>query len=780
MQRFYSLITYKELRLLVNFNLEFVLEELSLIGELFLVKIQDFWYTISMEEYKKLEEKAKQFYTKKHNINGRVPLETRNQFISEVKIIAPWVLTLEDALYAISNQDGKGPVCKFCGNKAFYSKKIKSYRNYCINCKDKAIKEKREKTMIEKYGVANPGKLDNRAEANRKMSETKKKKYANGETTSWIKGLTKETDERVKLAAEKSSERWKKSYEAGNILIWNKGLTKETDERVQKYSNSLVESWVGREQSEAQKEVTKKFIEIGSNRFHTKEEQEKQKKTNLERYGVESYLSIAREKRFDTMEERYGSPYFCNSDKYVENKDIHWKKIKATNLKRYGFECAMQNEEVKNRVYQTKKENNTFKSSKAEKRSIKILQQKRFEVWYQYKSKEYPFACDAYLPRENLYIEFNYYWSHQNHEFNENNPEDLERLDYLKTKSKQRKLEMNSDHSSYDNTIEVWTLRDKKKFDIVRKNNLNFKAFYNEEDFLDFYDSLESENLVIDDRFTSDLEYKPINNLRRDFINFFKGSSFYTSRIKNNRLLLPFIWKEFYKGEIEAWKELELKTKLLKNRCMYLNKRIEDLTDNDILRGFNVSGLRRGFSSFSPKIITSFMNEFNIKSIYDPCGGWGHRLLGSWNIDYHYNDTNTELVNNIKSLDKYYSNIKQGGIHTFSNENASEYIPNRKFDATFTCPPYFDTEIYSSDKTSTNIYKDYSSWLNIWWRNTVINSKKVSNIFAYVISEKYALDMNRVIEEEGFTLIDIKIVSVNKKNHISVSAKENLFIYKLN
>jgi len=39
MQRFYSLITYKELRLLlVNFNLEFVLEELSLIGELFFSK----------------------------------------------------------------------------------------------------------------------------------------------------------------------------------------------------------------------------------------------------------------------------------------------------------------------------------------------------------------------------------------------------------------------------------------------------------------------------------------------------------------------------------------------------------------------------------------------------------------------------------------------------------------------------------------------------------------------------------------------------------------------
>ena len=772
MQRFYSLITYKELRLLlVNFNLEFVLEELSLIGELFLVKIQDFWYTISMEEYKKLEEKAKQFYTKKHNINGRVPLETRNQFINEVKIIASWVLSLEDALYAISNQDGKGPVCKFCGNKAFYSKKIKSYRNYCINCKDKAIKEKREKTMIEKYGVANPGKLDNRAEANRKMSETKKKKYANGETTSWIKGLTKETDERVKLAAEKSSERWKKSYEAGNILIWNKGLTKETDERVQKYSNSLVESWVGREQSEAQKEVTKKFIEIGSNRIHTKEEYEKQKKTNLERYGVESYLSIAREQRFKSMEERYGSPYFYGCEKCKENKDIYWKQIEKTNLKRYGFESAMQNEEVKNKSYQAKKKNHTLKSSKAEKRSIKILQQKRFEVWYQYKSEEYPFACDAYLPRENLYIEFNYHWTHGNHQFNENSLKDLEKL---------KKLIIKGDSSQfYRNAVEVWTIRDKKKFEYARKNNLNFKAFYNEEEFFDFYNNLESEDIEIDNRFNKPLEYKSIDSLKEDFINFFKGISIYSSKTKNNRLLLPFIWKEFYKGEIKAWKDSDTRIKLLKNRCMYLNKKVEDLTDNELLRGFNVSGLRRGFSSFSPRSITSFINEFNIKSVYDPCGGWGHRLLGSWNIEYHYNDINTELVNSIKSVDEFYSKIKQGGIHTFSNEDSCEYIPNRKFDATFTCPPYFNTELYSSEDTSTNKYKDYSSWLNVWWRDTVRNSKEVSNIFAYVISEKYAKDMNKVIEEEGLSLVDTKIITESKKNHISISAKENLYIYKL-
>lgn len=724
-----------------------------------------------MKEYKKLEEKAKQFYTKNHNITKKVSSEVTNQFISEVKSIAPWISSLEDALYVVSNSDKKEPKCKFCGTRAFYSKKVNSYKNYCINCKGKAIKEKREKTMIEKYGVTNPGKLDNREEINRKISETKKKKYAKGETKSWIKGHTKETDERVKLASEKSREGWKKSYNEGKILIWNKGLTRNSDERLEKLSKKLVKSWEGREQSEAQKEITKKFIEIGSSRIHTKEELEKQRKTNLDRYGVESYLSIARKSRFKSMEEKYGSPYFYGSERCKENKEEYWKQIRATNLKRYGFESAMKNEEVKNKVYQTKKENNTLKSSRAEKRAIKLLQQKRLEVWYQYKSSEYPFACDIYLPRESMYIELNFHWTHGDHEFNENNPEDIKILKDL--------LDKGDSSQFYRNAVEVWTIRDKKKFEYARKNNLNFKAFYTEEDFLNFYNELEKEELEIGDRFNRDLEYDSSDNLEKEFINFFKGSSCYSSRTKNNKLLLPFIWKEFYKGEIWAWKNMDNRTELIQNRCMYLNKQIEDLTDNDILRGFNISGMRRGFSSFSPKITTSFINEFNINSIYDPCGGWGHRLLGAWNIDYHYNDTNTKLVDDIRKVNSYYSTIKTGGTHTFSNEDSSEFIPSKKFDATFTCPPYFDTEIYDSEKTSTNRYGKYQDWLDIWWRNTIRNCKKVSNIFAYVISEKYAEDMNRILEEEDFILLDIKKVSNGKRSHLSVSANENLFIYKL-
>jgi len=51
----------------------------------------------------------------------------------------------------------------------------------------------------------------------------------------WNKGLTKETDDRIKNAAEKLHER----YEKGEIKTWCDGLTKETDDRIAKYSKQI-------------------------------------------------------------------------------------------------------------------------------------------------------------------------------------------------------------------------------------------------------------------------------------------------------------------------------------------------------------------------------------------------------------------------------------------------------------------------------------------------------------------------------------------------------------
>jgi len=48
----------------------------------------------------------------------------------------------------------------------------------------------------------------------------------------WNKGLTKETDKRIKEIAKKISSSRRKGLKNGKIQVWNKGLTKNTDKRV--------------------------------------------------------------------------------------------------------------------------------------------------------------------------------------------------------------------------------------------------------------------------------------------------------------------------------------------------------------------------------------------------------------------------------------------------------------------------------------------------------------------------------------------------------------------
>ena len=57
--------------------------------------------------------------------------------------------------------------------------------------------------------------------------------------TSWSKGLTKETDERLALMGKKVSITLRKMAKNGEIRYWNKGLTKKTDYRIAEHANRL-------------------------------------------------------------------------------------------------------------------------------------------------------------------------------------------------------------------------------------------------------------------------------------------------------------------------------------------------------------------------------------------------------------------------------------------------------------------------------------------------------------------------------------------------------------
>ena len=193
---------------------------------------------------------------------------------------------------------------------------------------------------------------------------------------------------------------------------------------------------------------------------------EKIKEFNLKKYGCEYLLQSKeiRNKINKTFEEKYG----YNTP--AKNNKIKEKRVNTCNEKyggNPGYLAATK--EALNKQIETKRKNNSFHISKPELLSYELLKEKYNDIIRQYKSKEYPFICDFYIPSLDLYIECNYHWTHGGHPFNENNGDDISILNYWKTKNTK----------FYNNAIITWTLRDVNKRKIAKQNNLNYIEFWN-------------------------------------------------------------------------------------------------------------------------------------------------------------------------------------------------------------------------------------------------------------------------------------------------------------
>lgn len=121
----------------------------------------------------------------------------------------------------------------------------------------------------------------------------------------------------------------------------------------------------------------------------------------------------------------------------------------------------------------TKKQNHSFNKSEPEEKMYIDLCKEYGEdnVIRQYvDNKRYPFACDFYIPSEDLFIECNYSWTHGGRPYDPNDIDCQDQLSYRKLKSETSKY--------YKNAIYTWTILDVKKQEYAKKNHLNYKAIY--------------------------------------------------------------------------------------------------------------------------------------------------------------------------------------------------------------------------------------------------------------------------------------------------------------
>lgn len=148
--------------------------------------------------------------------------------------------------------------------------------------------------------------------------------------------------------------------------------------------------------------------------------------------------------------------------------------------------------------------------------------------------------------------------------------------------------------------------------------------------------------------------------------------------------------------------------------------------------------------------------------IYDPFGGGGTRGYIATKMGYDYTgvELREEEINRVKEQMKYW-NIN----FNFILGDSTKIAFNKEFDFVYTCPPYYDLEVYSNlpnDLSNAKSYSDYLELLNLVVKN-VFNCLKDNTFAVFIVGnfrnkkgelEHLNGDLIKIAKENGFKLWD--------------------------
>ena len=120
---------------------------------------------------------------------------------------------------------------------------------------------------------------------------------------------------------------------------------------------------------------------------------------------------------------------------------------------------------------------------------------------------------------------------------------------------------------------------------------------------------------------------------------------------------------------------------------------------------------------YSPIMTKSIVKELDCNTVFDPCIGWGGRMIGTTCLgdDYHYTGCEpfTKTFWGLRDMVKDIGLEKQVDIYHSPVEDILDKLRDKRFDMCLTSPPYYDLEVYShEDSQSIQKFKSYDEWLN--------------------------------------------------------------------
>lgn len=463
------------------------------------------------------------------------------------------------------------------------------------------------------------------------------------------------------------------------------------------------------------------------------------------------------------LADNYGYKAFCSKECRYHSEEAK-SRLESAFVKKYGVKNAFQIDSVKKKLAanyseirrkadSTKKRNHTFKKSFVEDRMFKLLKLHYDpDLVRQHKTDKYPFFCDFYSPKHDQYIEFMGTWTHGGHPFDSTSKEDQQTLESWKQKAVSSKF--------YANAIDTWTRRDPEKRLAAKANNLNY---------VELWSVNEAAKLAgIDFSGIKDLYVPWLKDLAESDLAFYKRQmpTALPKAMSHNYIIKHFQQDTFYAAEKQLWLDSSIRKKLIANRCKYLGKEEDQLDVLDLLDGFKKSGIYYGYSHFNPLWFKWFILKFGCKVCYDPCGGWGHRVLGGLSLEkYIYNDLSQKTKLNVDCM------LKKLSIRNTvtSCNDARSYVPAEDFDSMFTCPPYFNLEKYECGEFKSKA--DFDSFIDSLFN--VFQKKQSCKVFGLVIREDLLAGHKGYAEKH--------ILTVQRKKHLNSTSNKHdecLFVYK--
>lgn len=352
----------------------------------------------------------------------------------------PWAKKNTETLYCLCHDIKEQPVCKICNKPVTFRSLSHGYNKYCSSScagKDDVLNDIRKEKLMQNIDIF-------------------KKKISDGHR--------RRTAQQKQEAVEKHKDTLLKKY--GDENYHNVDQMKQTNlekgghicslhwkEKAETYDNSITD--IGRQKISLASKERWSDIVWKKKQINRLKESHKQMSENTRESKVQGY-----KKWLNGLSDNDKKEWCKNISDGVRN----WAQNRST-------------EDIINKLqkeYITKKQNGTFNISLPEQQCEEYIK-KYFNGDYitQYKSVNYPYSCDFYIPSLDTYIEYQGTWTHGGHPYDPNNNDDRQIIEKWN----------NKDTFYYKNAIHTWTVSDVKKRQVASDNNLHWYEVWNIDEF---------------------------------------------------------------------------------------------------------------------------------------------------------------------------------------------------------------------------------------------------------------------------------------------------------